>query len=151
MTTINNYTTKIKCAKTVGEIQEMLADHGADTINLEYRDRLPSAVSFTVVNGGSSVAFRLPINPDALLTRMIEADTVPSRLCTIEHARRVAWRNVRQWLQAQLQFIADGQVEFAQAMLPYALMPDGRGTVYELIESRQLLLGTSGMSEVKTK
>ena len=139
MTAVANYTTKIKCSKTVGEIQEMLAEHGAETVNIEYRNRFPSAVSFSILVNNQPVAFRLPVDPDAVMVRMEIADSVPARLCSLDQARRVAWRNVRQWLMAQLQFIADGQVTFAQAMLPYGIAPNGR-TVYELFQEQQFLL-----------
>lgn len=38
---IKNYSTKVAASKTVGEVMEMLASHGADSINIEYGENGP--------------------------------------------------------------------------------------------------------------
>ena len=136
--TVANYSTKISCGRTVGEIQEMLAEHGAESVLIEFQDKQPAAVSFRILVGDRSVPFRLPINPEATLVRLEDDPAVPGRLCHLDQARKVAWRTVRQWLLAQLQFIADGQVSFVQAMMPYALDEQSGQTFFEAFSQRLL-------------
>ena len=42
--TVLNYTTKIAASKTVGEIQAMLAKHGASRIATDYHDGGPQRI-----------------------------------------------------------------------------------------------------------
>ncbi|MGH4019999.1 MAG: hypothetical protein ACRDT0_12350 [Pseudonocardiaceae bacterium] len=41
-----NYTTTVPVARTVGEVQDMLARHGASAVAVRYVDRQPVGVSF---------------------------------------------------------------------------------------------------------
>ena len=43
---ILNYTTEIRAEKSIGEIQRMLAAHGAQTIVIQYADERPGALFF---------------------------------------------------------------------------------------------------------
>lgn len=44
---ILNYTTQIDPIKTVGEIQAVLAKHGAQNVSVDFVDALPVAVTIT--------------------------------------------------------------------------------------------------------
>ena len=58
-------------------------------------------------------------------------------------AERTAWRNVRDWVMAQMAIIEAGQVEMEEVFLPY--LTDGRGrTLYQLYQGGQLALGSGG-------
>ena len=61
-------------------------------------------------------------------------------------AERTAWRNVRDWIIAQMAIIEAGQVEMEEVFLPYLTDRQGR-TLYELYQSGQLALGDG--SEVR--
>ena len=53
-----------------------------------------------------------------------------------QHARRVAWRILKNWTEVQLAMIAIGNVKVEQVFLAFAQRPDGK-TVYEaLMEER---------------
>lgn len=55
-------------------------------------------------------------------------------------AERTAWRNVRDWVMAQMAIIEAGQVDMEEVFLPY--LTDGRGrTLYQLYQGGQLALG----------
>jgi hypothetical protein len=133
-----NYTTKIDVTKTVGELQELLGEHGADAIAIRYKDRRPVAVSFTLAVGGAPpAAYTLPIDVEAMrktLTRQHRAGSLKGISASTaedpEHAARVAWRVIKDWLAAQLSLVAAGQAELGQVMLPY-LHVDGEITLYQ--------------------
>ena len=55
-------------------------------------------------------------------------------------AERTAWRNIRDWIMAQMAIVEAGQVELQEVFFPY--LTDGRGrTVYQLYQGGQLALG----------
>ena len=51
-----------------------------------------------------------------------------------EQSERVAWRVIKDWLDAQLSLIYVGQAELEQVMLPYAT--DGKTTLYEKLKQK---------------
>lgn len=127
---IKNYSTKVSAAKTVGEIQEILAKHGVCRIMLDYGEGgRVLGVSFAVAGVGS---FRLPARADAVRRVMREQGVK----CDDARAEMVAWRNVKDWIDAQMALVETGQADVAEVMLPYMLR-DGV-TLYEAMAERML-------------
>jgi len=130
---ILNYTTSIKTEKTASEIQKKLAIAGAQAVLSEYdEDGIMCAMSFRIQTKGDLLSFRLPINIEGVYRALCDDDKVPRRLQTYEQAARVAWRIVKDWIEAQLAIIEAGQAELQQVFLPYAQNQDGQ-TVYEAL------------------
>jgi hypothetical protein len=143
---ILNYTTTIAADKTLGEIQTILARHDASSILIEYANRQPVAVSFLAPTNHGPRGFRLPANVDAVaevLERQARAGQVPKRFANREQAARVAWRIVKDWLEAQMAIIEAGMVTLDEVMLPYLTEPDGR-TLYQVMTERRLALPPAG-------
>jgi len=69
----------------------------------------------------------------------LKREKVQARYATPEHAERVAWRIVKDWLEAQLAIIRTEMATLDQVMLPYMRADDGR-TVYELYRDQALAL-----------
>lgn len=135
---IKNYTTSIDVNKTVGEIQALLAQARASSIGVDYEDGQPVSISFMIPVGSSTnpVLFRLPSNHKGVL-RVLETSNsrnVTAKHRTVEQARRVAWRIVKDWLDAQLAIIEAEVATIEQVFLPYAVAKDGR-TIYEHFEA----------------
>ena len=59
-----------------------------------------------------------------------------------EQAEKTAWRNVRDWILAQMAFIKSGNVEVDEIFLPY--LTDGKKTLYQAYKTGQLLLSDGG-------
>ena len=143
---ILNYTTTIAAEKTLGEIQAILARHDAKSIFIEYANRQPVAVSFLVATRFGDRGFCLPASVDAVaevLARQSRAGEVPKRFATRDQAQRVAWRIVKDWLEAQMAIVEAEMVTLDQVMLPYLTEPDGR-TLYQVMSERQLALPPAG-------
>ena len=51
---------------------------------------------------------------------------------------RTAWRNIRDWVMAQMAFVEAGNVQLDEIFLPY--LSDGKKTLYEAFQSGQLML-----------
>lgn len=137
---ILNYTTKVPVEKTLSEIQKSLVKGGAQAILNQYDNNgLIVSVNFQITVNGSSVGFRLPCNWKPVL-EVMRSQKVSRSLCTQEQAMRVAWRIVKDWIEAQMALVSTQMVKTEQVFLPYAVNKNGL-TVYEnFAENPQLLL-----------
>lgn len=134
---ILNYTTKIAASKTVAEIQSMLCKAKASAVLTEYDpEGVLSAISFRITKTHGLMSFRLPANVDSVYKVVVKDRGIPQRLRTREQAARVAWRIVKDWLEAQLAFIESQQAEFEQVFLPYAQDSSGQ-TVFEIYQGKK--------------
>ena len=143
---ILNYTTAIDPHKTVGEIQKLLASKGARGILLEYNEHGdPSAVAFQIEVRGQQLRYRLPCRAERVwdvLGKQWKAGKVERRYTTMQHANRVAWRIIKDWIEAQLAIVEAGMVEIAEVFMPYQLMANNQ-TMYEVMQHK-LLTGPVG-------
>jgi len=139
-----NYTTQVEAIKTVGEIQGILAGHGAKSIKTDYTgDGQVEALSFLVITPQGEVGIRLPIDPDAVLkvlTQQARLGKVPKRYINRPQAIRVAWRIVKDWVQAQMAILETEMVKMEQIFLPYVITDSGK-TLYEAMIQRHFQLG----------
>jgi len=137
-----NYTTSIDSSKTLGEIQCCLARHGAAQIAIGYASGLPSAIGFVVPTRFGERAFRLPANIDAVF-KTLEVQRrrgkVQPRFATKDQAVKVAWRILKDWIEAQMAIVESGMVTMEEVMLPYLVSRAGK-TVYEIMCDTQLAL-----------
>jgi len=139
---ILNYTTSIATEKTAGEIQKKLSVAGAQAILSEYdKDGIMCSMSFRINN----IFFKLPINIDGVYAAMSKDRNIPNKLKSYEQASRVAWRIIKNWIEAQVAIIQAGQAELVQVFLPYAQNKDGK-TVFEAIKDNGFKQITSGSS-----
>lgn len=137
-----NYTTEIASAKTASEVQLILAKAGAQGVAMQYQNAQPVAVAFTAMTPLGMREFTLPIHWEQVLL-VLRKQKVSPRLQTEDQARRVAWRIVKDWIEAQLAIIQTEMVTIDQVMLPYMRTDDGR-TVYEAYRDKQLQLTAGG-------
>ena len=126
---IKNYTTKVDAYTSIGEIQ------GATKIMIDYDNGKPQAIAFGIDTPAGPRGF-LPAAVDGTL-RVFAAQKIKADR---EQAEMTAWRNVRDWVLAQIALIESCDVPIQQIFLPY--MADDRGrTVYELYAAGQLAIG----------
>lgn len=140
-----NYTTTIAAAKTIGEVQSMLGRAGASAVAVRYEDKEPAGLSFTLITAIGERAYTMPVNV-AGVAKILRSDPktrTRSAYITPEHAARVAWRVVKDWLEAQLAIIDANMVTLDQVMLPYVHV-DGGKTLYDAFRDRELLAIESG-------
>lgn len=125
----------------------MLAKAGARAVMQEYdEDGTVKSLSFSLVFNGNTIGFRLPVNWQAIHTIVNDKKRNQNWrpwMGTSEHAMNVAWRVIKDWVEAQLALIEANQVTIEQVFLPYAITAEGK-TLYEQIASDpRLLLGHS--------
>ena len=144
---ILNYTTKIAADKTIGQIQAMLAKAGASSVLTEYDDEcIVSSVSFRLVYNDAMVSFRLPARIDPLFMILRRDSDVPRKLKTREQASRVAWRIIKDWVEAQLAIVEAEQVELVEVFLPFAQNPATGETVFSQLAGDNFALLTHDRS-----
>lgn len=137
-----NYSTTIQAAKTVGEIERCLVKHGAREILKNYDDDGQiEALSFIAKTSERDIPFRLPVNADAVL-RILHRQNIPTRYKDKPQAIRIAWRIVKDWVEAQMAILETEMVKMEQVFLPY-IVTDSGATLFEVIEGKHFLL-TSG-------
>ena len=134
---IKNYSTSKHPLESIGEIQAALAKCGAKKIMIDYdQNGEPTKLAFAIETSNGFAGFQLPANIDGVYEtfkkQKIKAD--------IEQAKATAWRNVRDWVLAQLAFIEAGNATLQEAFLPYLTDKTGQ-TLYEAYSSGQLLIG----------
>ncbi len=133
---IKNYTTRVPAAQTVGEIQGILACHGARKVMMDYGDDgKVECVTFALDVGGILQGFRLEARPKGVLAVMAK-DRVK---CDQEQAERIAWRNLKDWITAQLALVETEQATMDELFLPMRMDRSGQ-TLYELMQNGGLLL-----------
>ena len=131
---ILNYTTTIKAEKTLGEIQAKLARFGAQAVMMEYdSDGVVNALSFRLSYNGQVIMFKMPARIERIYVVLQNDKGVPRRLVSMEQAAKVAWRIVKDWIEAQLALVEAEQAEMVEVFLPYA--QDAQGTtLFEKLE-----------------
>ena len=142
------YTTVVPASRTAGEVVAMLGEHGAHAVGLTYSDRKPNGVNFLLDTPAGRAAFALPVDSAGMLRVLSKTGNpaVRPKHRTPEHAERVAWRVVRQWLEAQLALVEAQLAKLDQVMLPYQVQDDGRSLYEVYVEGRQRALGAGGGS-----
>jgi hypothetical protein len=138
-----NYTTQIEPAKTIAEIQDSLVKHGATSIlaNYDQAGKIES-LSFSIDTPERKIGIRLPCDPKPVLEVLKQQyqDGKISRGFVDEHqALRVAWRIVKNWVEAQMAILETRMVKMEQIFLPYAIMRDGR-TLFENMKEKAFRL-----------
>lgn len=137
-----NYTTKVDVYTTLGAIQGQLVKHGAKKIMQDYDDAGHiAALSFLIDTPAGQRGIRLPANVDAVhvvLTRQ-------KVKCDRDQAERVAWRIVKDWVEAQMAILESEMVQMDEIFLPYMVNKSGQ-TLFQAYRNNQLRL-EGGASE----
>jgi len=131
-------TTKIEAHKTIGQIQGVLASYGASAILVEYEEGEAIAVSFKVKVAGREIPFMLPCRWEAV-HQLLESKYVrgPRKGKDLKlQAKRVAWRQILKWVEAQMALVETEMVRIEEVFLPYAQMRDGK-TLFETMAERE--------------
>lgn len=138
---IKNYTTAIDVYRSIGEIQGALASHGVSKIMVDYDDGTPVGIAFAIQTERGMAGFKLPAN----VTGVRAAFDRQKVRAANGQAERTAWRNVRDWVMAQMALIEAGMVQLDEVFLPY-LVDNSGVTLFEAYQSGRLALGSGANS-----
>jgi hypothetical protein len=142
-----NYSTTIPAGQTVSECQSILAAAGADSVAVHFEAGRPSGLSFTLKTPHGVREFTLPVDVPAMhaVLRTTDFSSLKAsrarlvRLAGREHAANVAWRVIKDWLEANLALIAAQMAPIDEVMLPYLHVDQDR-TLYQAYRERESAL-----------
>ncbi len=139
---ILNYTTTVDAFKTVSEIEYILMKHKAKSIMKNYEGESITGLSFLIDTGRQQIPIRLPVKVDECLKILKkEKQENPRKQIkdTREQAERVAWRILKDWVEAQMALLDIEMVRFEEIFMPYIETGNGQ-TIFERLEEKQFLL-----------
>lgn len=144
-----NYTTKIPHGQTTGECLSLLARAGAAAVSIEFGpDAVPCGIGFRLDTPHGKRHFTLPVNIDGVHKILLEANKAgklrsdghrQASLATRARAADIAWRVVKDWLEATLALIAHGMADLTEVMLPYINVDEGK-TLWQAYQERESAL-----------
>lgn len=138
---IKNYTSSWTVNKSLNAIQSMLAKKGADKMMIDYRNGEPIGLTFAINTPKGIMPIMLPARFEKVVQVMYETQSVNES--KLEQAKRTAWKNLYDWIDAQMALLETEMVRMEEIFLPYSVY---RGkTLFEHYESGNLL--ESGTSE----
>lgn len=136
---ILNYTTSVAASRSIGQIQSLLVKAGARALMQEYGDDgTATGIAFAIDTQFGMRQFRMPVNVDKVQA-VLKRQRLQPRFLERDHAERVAWRILKDWLEAQLAIIQTEMVTIDQIMLPY-MRANADQTVYEIVAQNQMAL-----------
>ena len=151
---IKNYASEKSLDAIFAELQKALGSHGAKQISYDYGDDgKVHGVQFVIKVNGRFIPIKLPARVEkaqAVLKRQWDESTISHKrgrenTYGYGQAYRVAWRNILDWVQAQMALLEIGMAKIEEVFLPY--MQDRQGlTFFERMEERGFLL-ESGKGE----
>lgn len=151
-----NYTTTIPVTQTMAECQSILAAAGAASVAVHFEDGSPAGLSFSLRTPHGMRNFTLPVDVAAMQAVLVQAERAgefaalkksSAKWVSREHAANVAWRVVKDWLEANLALIAAQMATLDEVMLPFLHVGESR-TLYQAYREREetaaLLPGGTG-------
>ena len=142
---IKNYTSEVPVNRSLQNIQDILARAGAQKIMMDYDStRNVSAIVFGLeIEGKGFVPFTLPVNVEKLATVLYKTDFNRLDEKRKEQARRTAWKNIHDWIDAQMALIETEMAKVQQVFLPYVVTGQNKTLYDSYMEGRLLPEGTS--------
>ncbi len=144
MVAVKNYSSGIPINRIFEKLQKSLAEHGAQHIVFDYgTDSKINGMTFVIEAVGRKLPVKLPARVDkaqALLKRQYEEGLIKTRkVLDPEQAYRVAWRNILDWVVAQMALLDIEMAKIEEIFLPYMADPTGK-TFFERMEETEFLL-----------
>jgi len=133
---IKNAYSKINTAQLFQNLQKILAAHGATKMMFDYGNNGKiEALTFAVKHNEKLIPIILPAKVNKVQTILEEQGI----RCDDDHAYRVAWRNIYDWVDAQFALIETDQATLPQVFLPY-IVTGNNETMIDRFNNNQLLL-----------
>ncbi|HDY90096.1 MAG TPA: hypothetical protein ENH82_18510 [bacterium] len=136
MANLKNYTTTIPASRSIGEIQEILLQFGAQSIQLNAVNKRVTDIKFLFRLGDKLLPFRLPINIEKAVDflwnqyRKKSSRGRKERDDFYDEAERISWRIGRDWIHAQVSLLAIEAVELIDVFAGYLMTNTETGETF---------------------
>ncbi|HBK53250.1 MAG TPA: hypothetical protein DDZ44_04865 [Syntrophomonas wolfei] len=138
-----NYSTTVDVHKTLGEIQAILVKHGARKLMYDYNESGQiQALCFSIITPNGEIGLKLPANVPVIYEVLKQQKKVGKIKTNPDYAQaeRVAWRIIKDWIEAQMAILESQMVQFEEVFLPYIINRDGQ-TFFQAYQQKQLMSG----------
>lgn len=129
--------TKIDPEQTIGEIMSVLRKHGVGCIITSYEKGEVVGFTFSVTHGNQTLPFKLPVKWEPVLAAMKADRQTPNNLCVPFQARRVAWRLILRWIEAQMALVEINMADIKEIFMPYLITNNEGKTLYQVMEAER--------------
>jgi hypothetical protein len=132
---LKNYRSDARVEGSLAKIEELVVKHGATHFFKEYKDGLVLGVDFIIPIFCGELPIRLPARVEQVKHKLYGKRSAYSQSMEAQ-ARRTAWANIRDWLDAQIALIETEQVKMEEIFLPYMTDRSGK-TLFEHMQENQ--------------
>ena len=132
---LKNYTSDARVENSLAKIEAFVVKQGATQFSKEYKDGLVLDVVFIIPILSGELPIRLPARVEQVKQKLYGKRSTYTPAME-EQARRTAWANIRDWLDAQMALIETEQVKVEEIFLPYMTDQSGK-TLFEYMQENQ--------------
>lgn len=142
-------TTEVPAERTAAEIIAVLVDSGATHVGTQYENGEINGLKWAMKINGREITFSMPARVEPVYWIFRQRKGYTKRADGFDKngkpwdgplylkARRVAWRQLLRWVQAQAAMIDCGMTEAAEVFFPYIQAPSGQ-TLFEHFKEKEL-------------
>lgn len=138
-------TTEVPAERTAAEVIGELVKAGATQVNTEYTAGAITGLRWIMRIAGRDTLFAMPARVDPIYQILHKRARngsqwrgSPDQIANLQlKARRVAWRQLLRWTQAQLAMIDCGMSEAGEVFFPYLQTPSGN-SIFETFKEHGL-------------
>jgi hypothetical protein len=139
-------TTEVPAARTAAEVGAELIKAGAVSINTSYENGEVTGLRWVMRINGIEALFEMPARVEPVYRIFAKrknsstgryADGRVAYPDLMEKAKRVAWRQLLRWVQAQNAMIEVGMVQPAEVFFAYSVHPQSGRTLFEHVMETQ--------------
>ena len=142
---LKNYRSGMPIQRIFESLSQMLVAHGARRITYEYgADGRASGLSFAIETPRGVLPIRLPARVEKV-GKVMERQRAEGWRHPEQHYR-TAWKNIHDWIAAQMALLETEMVRLEEIFLPYLVDRTGR-TFFESMEQKGFLLSESSAED----
>ena len=143
---LKNYTSSMPINRIFDGIQKMLVSAGARQIVFEYDDNGKAiGIVFVVNTPKGMLQIKLPVRIEKIV-KVFENDGVYYK--DDMQPYRTGWKNIHDWVAAQLAMLKTEMVKLEEIFLPYISTQDGK-TYFEILENRGFMLPSGDKDDIE--
>lgn len=136
---LKNYTSAVPVDRTLINIQKILTKHGANKISFDYAGEMVIGISFVIKTDKGFLPVKLPARLEKIPYAMYGRDCQTQK--EKDQVYRTAWKNIHDWIDAQMALLETEMVKMEEIFLPYIINRAGQ-TFYEVAQKNNMLLGS---------
>ena len=118
---MNYYTTSIAASKSMANVEQLLVKLGVTETHKIYKDGRIAAMHFAMNINGSRAQFKMPLRINEVYEKIKNFKRLPASKRTIEHAERIVWKNLNEWLKTMSVLVEIGMCSVLDCILPHLI------------------------------